>query len=319
MNKEKNNKNDPGVGGENAIREAIRMIALEGIADPNNGIVYGSRRITGYVAKINDNLTVDVQEYLDESDFNGERIGYHEGVYLSSIESNPNGYVIVPKLYSDVIIVKDPATGNEYVSMYSHVGVIQLESSGTASIGVVDREALDLDGDGTPDVDGLEPTGLSGRTAYAKDEVRTEVADENGGRASFVDVKAGSIDISVSDGDASTAHLDGSSIAMEIGKSKTTLDNGANVMENGGELVKVTSSGVFVGSDSGTSHAALGEELADVLTQILNCISSIKTPPVSGYMLDPASKAAVAALIAKIKSYKATKSGFISRKVNIQK
>ena len=108
-----NRKHESDVGGENALREAIRKIALQNIADPNNGAVYGARRISGYVAKVNDDFTVDVQEYLDEADFKGEKIGYHEGVYLSAIQSNPNGYVIVPKLYSEVVIVKDPVTKTE--------------------------------------------------------------------------------------------------------------------------------------------------------------------------------------------------------------
>jgi hypothetical protein len=318
--KNTNRKNDPSVGHRNDISEAIRKIALKGIADPDQGFVYGSRRITGYVAKVNDDLTIDVQEYLDEQEFEGEKIGYHEGVYLSALESNPNGYVIVPKLYSEVVIVKDPVTKTEYVSMFSHVDVIQLESSDSVTIGVVEREDLDLNDDNSPDVDELEPTGLSGKTTYSKDEVKTEVADEDGSKDTFIDMKSDSLDISVSDGDESTAHFDKGKIVFERGKSKTTLEDGANTMENGNEMVKVTNSTVYLGSDSGTSHAVLGEELADILADILDYCSQIKTTTMLGPQpVLPPTIVQFIALKTKISVWKSTISNFLTRKVEVQK
>lgn len=313
-----NRKHEPGVGGENALREAIRKIALQDIADPNSGAVYGARRISGYVAKVNDDFTVDVQEYLDEADFKGEKIGYHEGVYLSAIQSNPNGYVIVPKLYSEVVIVKDPVTKTEYVSMYSHVDVIQLESSDTVTIGVVEREDLDLDSDDSPDVDELETTGLSGKTTYSKDSVKTEVIDEDNEKDSFVEVKADSVDMSVSDGDESTVHIDKDKIELERGGSKTTMEDDANTMENGNEKVKVTNSVVYLGSDSGTSHAVLGEELADILMDTLGYCAGIKTLTKLGPQ-PPANMAQFMALKTRISVWKSAVSGFLTKKVEVQK
>lgn len=315
-----NRKHESGVGGENALREAIRKIALQNIADPKNGAVYGARRISGYVAKVNDDLTVDVQEYLDEADFKGEKIGYHEGVYLSAIQSNPNGYVIVPKLYSEVVIVKDPVTKTEYVSMYSHVDVIQLESSDTVTIGVVEREDLDLDSDDSPDVDELEATGLSGKTTYSKDSVKTEVIDEDNEKDSFVEVKADSVDMSVSDGDESTVHIDKDKIELERGGSKTTMEDDANTMENGNEKVKVTNSVVYLGSDSGTSHAVLGEELADILSDILGYCASIKTATILGPQpVLPPTIVQFNLLKTKISVWKSTVSNFLTKKVEVQK
>ena len=313
-----NRKHEPGVGGESALREAIRKIALQDIADPESGAVYGARRISGYVAKVNDDFTVDVQEYLDEADFKGEKIGYHEGVYLSAIQSNPNGYVIVPKLYSEVVIVKDPVTKTEYVSMYSHVDVIQLESSDTVTIGVVEREDLDLDSDDSPDVDELEATGLSGKTTYSKDSVKTEVIDEDNEKDSFVEVKADSVDMSVSDGDESTVHIDKDKIELERGGSKTTMEDDANTMENGNEKVKVTNSVVYLGSESGTSHAVLGEELADILMDFLGYCSGIKTLTKLGPQ-PPLNMAQFIALKTKITVWKSAVSGFLTRKVEVQK
>lgn len=315
-----NRKHEPGVGGENALREAIRKIALQDIADPNSGAVYGARRISGYVAKVNDDFTVDVQEYLDEADFKGEKIGYHEGVYLSAIQSNPNGYVIVPKLYSEVVIVKDPVTKTEYVSMYSHVDVIQLESSDTVTIGVVEREDLDLDSDDSPDVDELEATGLSGKTTYSKDSVKTEVIDEDNEKDSFVEVKADSVDMSVSDGDESTVHIDKDKIEFERGGSKTTMEDDNTTVKNGSMEIKVTNTVVYLGGDSGTSHAVLGEELADILMDIVGYCSQIKTATILGPQpVLPPTIAQFIALKAKIAAYKSSVSNFLTRKVEIKK
>lgn len=319
--KDTNKKPSPGVGGTTALADAIRKIALHGVADPDSGTVFGAKRVNGYVAKVNDNKTVDVQEYLDvEENSKGVREGYHEGVWLSALESNLNGYLIVPKLYSEVVIAKDPITLTEYVVMYSHVDLIQLESSDSVTIGVVEREELDLNDDNSPDVDELEPTGLSGRTTYAKDEVKTEVVDEEGDKSSSIDMKSDAIDIAVSDGDESTAHFDKEKIEFERGKSKTTLNDKENTMENGGEKVKVTDSVVYVGNDSGTSHAVLGEELADILMDILDYCSQIKTTTMLGPQpVLPPTIVQFITLKTKISVWKSATSQFLTRKVEIQK
>ena len=124
------------------IREAIRSIALKGIVNRQTGIVRGTSKVTGFVAKIHtdedDELfgTIDVQEYADWSIAESEdaKIGYHEGVLLTAIQKDTQGYIIIPKLYSDVLVSKDPETGNEYVTMFSHVDLIQLDSHEKISI-----------------------------------------------------------------------------------------------------------------------------------------------------------------------------------------
>ncbi len=337
-----NKKNNTGPGNSTGIVDAIRKIALQGIADPDKNVVFGAKRVTGYVAKVNDNKTVDVQEYLDvEANSNGVKEGYHEGVWLSALESNPNGYLIVPKLYSEVVIAKDPVTLTEYVVMYSHVDIIQLEASETVTVGVVEREELNLNDDGSPDVDELEATGVYGKTSYSKDEVRTEAVDEenglsgrtthtkdevktevvdDGGKSTTMDMKSDSLDIEVSDGDESTMHMDKSEIVLERGKSKTTLKDSENTMENGNEKVKVTNSVVYVGNDSGTSHAVLGEELADILMDILGYCSQIKTTTMLGPQpVLPPTIVQFITLKTKISVWKSAVSNFLTRKVEIQK
>lgn len=317
--KNTNRKTSTGSGLDALLADAIRKIALQGVVNPANGAVFGTNRTSGYVAKVNDNNTVDVQEYLDvEENSNGVKEGYHESVWLSALESNPNGYLIVPKLYSEVVIAKDPVTLTEYVVMYSHVDVIQLESSETVTVGVVEREELNLDDENSPDVDGLEATGLSGKTTYSKDEVKTEVSDEEGEKSSSIDIKSDSVEMSVSDGDESKMHVDKSEINLERGNSKTTLKDGENTMENGNEKVKVTDSVVYIGSDSGTSHAVLGEELADILCDILGYCSQIKTTTKLGPQ-PPLNMAQFIALKTKISVWKSSVSQFLTRKVEIQK
>lgn len=337
-----NDKTNTGPGNSTSIVDAIRKIALQGIADPDKNIVFGAKRVTGYVAKINDNKTVDVQEYLDaEETKDGVQEGYHEGVWLSALESNPNGYLIVPKLYSEVVIAKDPVSLTEYVVMYSHVNIIQLEASESVTVGVVEREELNLNDDGSPDVDELEATGVYGKTSYSKDEVRTEAVDEegglsgrtthtkdevktevvdDGGKSTTLDMKSNSFDLEVSDGDESTMHMDKSKIELERGKSKTTLKDSENTMENGNEKVKVTNTVVYVGSDSNTSHAVLGEELADILIDVLDYCSQIKTTTMLGPQpVLPPTIIQFIALKTKISIWKSAVTQFLTRKVEIQK
>ena len=337
-----NDKTNTGPGNSTSIVDAIRKIALQGIADPDKNIVFGAKRVTGYVAKINDNKTVDVQEYLDaEETKDGVQEGYHEGVWLSALESNPNGYLIVPKLYSEVVIAKDPVSLTEYVVMYSHVNIIQLEASETVTVGVVEREELNLNDDGSPDVDELEATGVYGKTSYSKDEVRTEAVDEegglsgrtthtkdevktevvdDGGKSTTLDMKSNSFDLEVSDGDESTMHMDKSKIELVRGKSKTTLKDSENTMENGNEKVKVTNSVVYIGNDSDTSHAVLGEELADILMNILGYCSQIKTTTMLGPQpVLPPTIVQFITLKTKISVWKSAVSNFLTRKVEIQK
>ena len=98
------------------FRDVIQAVAQSGIKD-HNGNLCGTGRIVGYVCNIHDENdpdeelrgTIDVQEYnCDSEDFNGQAVGYHEGVQISAVQDNKSGLLIVPQLYSDVVIVQDP-------------------------------------------------------------------------------------------------------------------------------------------------------------------------------------------------------------------
>ena len=131
------------------IERAIRKTALQGRVD-QFGNLAGTSRVFGYVCKIHDNddpdenlrNTVDVQEYnYDEEDYDDQAVGFHEGVLLSAIQGT-KGFFIVPQLFSEVVIVQDPANKVEYVTMYSHAKIIQLQSVDEVNIGVKEYEDL---------------------------------------------------------------------------------------------------------------------------------------------------------------------------------
>lgn len=99
--------------------------------------------------------------------------------------------------------------------------------------------------------------------------------------------------------------------------SSQSMKKGETVIKVGSEIVKVSSDGVFLGADSGTSHAVLGEELADILADICDMISQIKTTTQLGPQ-PPLNLAQFIATKAKIQAWKGALSGFISKKVNVQ-
>lgn len=90
------------VGNTEEIRRAIQSIALRGYVNGATGAVKGTNKIVGFVAKIHKDGelagTVDVQEYNGVSleNVSDNNLGYHEGVYLSAIQNNKNGMVIIP-------------------------------------------------------------------------------------------------------------------------------------------------------------------------------------------------------------------------------
>lgn len=290
------------LGSTQTIGEAIRKIALHGVIS-NSGIATGTARTSGYVAKVHtdedDELigTVDVQEYLANSISNSSGIqGYHEGVYLSALQNNDSGLVIIPKQYSEVVIAADPVTKREYVTMVSHVDVIQLESHEEVTIGVTETEEFDVTDEDGPDVDELAATGNATHTTYTKDSAVTE---------------------SVTSDTGSSETITPSSITLTHESSSATLDDDKVELKQSDETVTVNSDGVYVGSTSGTEHAVLGESLADILTDILGCLSQMTTSTMLGAQ-PPINLASFISLKAKISAYKSATTNFLTKKVNIQ-
>lgn len=306
------------------IRDAIRKIALRGIVSPDTGAVRGTGKVTGYVAKIHKDGelagTVDVQEYtqlaMDEA---GEmKMGYHEGVLISALQDNSQGMVIIPKMYSEVVVSKDADTGVEYVSMFSHVDVIQLDSHESVVIAVREREEYQADDEEGHDVEELEPTGVYAKTSYTKDTISTQVVGEadNDEKTTQQLINGGSAVLNAAGktivtSDAQGHHVTHDKTKLELGDSEATLQQDSS-------KVKVTNGTVYVGSDSGTDDAVLGGALCDVLMDLCGYLAQVKTTT----QLGPQpfiNMAQFIALKSKIQSAKASHSNFLTKKVQIQK
>lgn len=314
-----------GIDSNQSIRESIEQIAHHKLMDSKN-IIKGTRKITGYVVKINTDGelagTIDVQEYLNDvgtalPNDDGVRLGYHQGVYLSSLQDNSNGFLIVPKLYSDVVIFSDPASRREYVVMFSHVDVIRLDSHDTITVGVREREAYDEGDENGKTVEELDDTGVFSQTSYTKNSVVTEVQDEDDANHSSLLIDGEKIEAVAGD-DKSSLKVSQEQVHIKHDKAETVLDDKQHLSQFGNSLVKIENGTVFVGSDNNTDDAVLGVELADILSELLGYIGQIMTTTMMGPQ-PPLNIASFISLKAKIEAYKAGHTGFLTSKVQIQK
>ena len=317
-----NRKPSSGVGSNATIREAIQRIALHGIAN-KDGKLYDVGQIVGYVKAIHLDGeyagTIDVQEYIgsviDAQD--NPDAGFHENVYLSAIQDNTKGYVILPKLYSDVIIVRDPDSGREYVTMFSHVDLIQLDSHDKVVIEVKERDDFDPDDENGPDIDELEETGVYSKTVYEKDKITTEVTDgEDNTMTEVIDTEKKKV---TAGDDASTAEINQDKIELVHDDSKVVLDDDKVEIEKGSSKVVVEDGTVHLGSTSGTDDAVLGGELADVLSDIVGYLSQAQTTTMMGPQPLVTQLPNFIAMKAKIAAWKSAHSGFLTQKVKVQK
>lgn len=308
------------------IREAIRAIALKGIVHRQTGVVRGTSKVTGFVAKVHtdesDELfgTIDVQEYADWSIAESEdaKIGYHEGVLLTAIQKDNQGYVIIPKLYSDVLVSKDPESGSEYVTMFSHVDLIQLDSHEKISIGVREREEYKPDDEDAPDVHELELTGVQTNTTYAKDSIVTTVQGESDENKVSQTIDSTQITQVVGDDKTSfTMTQDGLNITHD--KSAIDLNDDEATMTKGKSKMKVTDGVVYVGSEDSVDDAVLGQQLATILSDLVGYLSQMMTSTMMGPQPPANVLANFISLKAKIQSFASSHSGFLTNKVQIQK
>lgn len=289
------------VGSNQKIKDAIQKIALHTLVNAE-GAVNGTERVAGFVAKIHKSGdlagTIDVQEFSSvEWGDPDTKTGYHEGVYLSAMQNTMDTMVIIPKLYSEVVIVKDPVTKNEYVSMFSHVDIIQMDSYDTVSIGVTEREEYQED-ENSPDIGELELTGSATKTEYKKDSITTTVTIE--------------------DEEYNRVTLDEKGITAVHKDATVSLGDDNISAAFGGSSVVVKDDTVYLGSESGTDDAVLGVELANILADIVDYISQIKTSTMIGPQ-PPLNMAQFIALKAKINSFKSSHSGFLTKTVQIRK
>lgn len=309
------------------IKKAIQRIALQGHVDPSSGVWHDSARITGYVAKIHDDEsdelfgTVDVQEYNTRAfvqEENDVQFGYHEGVYLSALQNNKEGYLIIPKLYSEVTIALDPESRTEYVVMFSHVDLIQLDSHDKISIGVREREEFDNDEDGD-DIDELELTGIATNVAFTKDSITTSVVADKDGKNTVTQVMdADGLKQTIGD-DKSSQTMTQQEIILEHDKANVTLDDSQAKVEMGKSSVVVEDGKVYVGSKSGVDDAVLGQQLASILSDLVGYLGQMMTPTMMGPQPPANVLGSFIALKAKIQSFASSHSGFLTQKVQIQK
>lgn len=308
--------------GSKAIFDLIQKIARHGMMDEKTGALHGTERIVGYVAKIHTDGelagTVDVQEFIDydhDDDVNSQ-VGYHEGVFLTAMQNN-TGMLIVPKLYSEVVIVMDTATQREYVSMFSHVDVIQLDSHDTVTVGVQERKEYDVDDD--LDVDELELTGISTKTEYKKDSISSYVvADEDGKKTAHEIMDGEGIQQVVGD-DKSSMVMTQDDITLKHDKSQIILDDDKVDAVKGSSKVRVEDGTVYVGSESGTDDAVLGQQLASILSELVGYLGQMMTPTMMGPQPPANVLGSFISLKAKIQSFASSHSGFLTKKVQIQK
>lgn len=309
------------------IKKAIQRIALQGHVDPSSGVWHDSARITGYVAKIHDDEsdelfgTVDVQEYNTRSfvqEENDVKFGYHEGVYLSALQNNKEGYLIIPKLYSEVTIALDPESRKEYVVMFSHVDLIQLDSHEQIRIGVREREEFDNDEDGD-DIDELKLTGVSTNIELEKDSITTTVVADKDAKNTVTQIMdADGLKQTIGE-DKSSQTMTQKEIILEHDKANMTLDDSQAKIEMGKSAVIAEDGTVYVGSKSGTDDAVLGQQLASILSELVGYLGQMMTPTMMGPQSPANVLGSFISLKAKIQSFASSHSGFLTQKVQIQK
>lgn len=314
-----------GLNANSSIYNAIQAIARHNLINPRTNTTYNGNAFTGFVAKIHDDEsdelygTVDVKEYNawngNPKDITAE--GYHEGVRLNAIQDSKKGIVIIPKLYSEVIVIQDPESRVEYISMFSHADYIQLDSHETISIGVKEREQFDPNDEDSPDIEELELTGVSSQTVYTKDSIKTEVIDENDGKSVSQTITDDSIGFDVAGGrTVFQATKDKAELTRD--DVSALLQKGEIYVKAGSEFVKVTPDGVFLGSDSNTSPAVLGKELGKILCNILDMLGQIKTATMMGPQ-PPLNLPQFIATKAQVNAWTNSVSNFLTKKVNVQR
>lgn len=211
------------------VKHSINQIARQGLTDIN-GIARGARKIVGYVCAIHEDGdlagTIDVQEYNYEPDeYIMKGTGHHAGVLLSAVQSNKEGHLIVPMLYSDVMIVQNPIDGHEYVIMYSHVQKMrytahseQGKDDGEIEIGVTEVEPFHETDDGLDkDYYELDPTKNKTSTHYNSTSIVDHIIspeDEEGFRQ-----------------EKTVAHK-----IITVGDSKITIDGQNVLIETSGKV-----------------------------------------------------------------------------------
>ncbi len=313
----------PDISSNSTIREAIQKIAWRNMMNRSTGAIKGTAKVSGYVAKINTEGelagTIDVQEYvtLPIEETEDMKMGYHEGVLLGAIQDNSKGYVIVPKMYSEVLVSQDPDTGAEYVSMFSHVDMIQLDSHESVVVEVKEREEFDETDEDAPDVDELAETGVLSKTTYLKDSIVNEVHNAKNSHISKTTLTGEKFTAGIDDNET-TMEMDKSQIHLKRSSAETTMTSEKIENKVGSSSVTVKNGTVYLGNTQGTDNAVLGKELAGVLSEFLGYLSQVLTKTSMGPQ-PPLNLASFISLKAKVDAYRNGQTGFLTKHVMVQK
>ncbi len=233
------------------FKRTIEQIAGNNVRDIR-GNVRGTQKYFGYVSAVHtgdvedDSMkwTVDVAEYKYDPDFPDSGY-YHEGCLITAIRNNVEGVMLVPSLGSEVIVEIDPETNEEYVTMFSHVDIINLNSHKKIRVGVVETADIDTTTDEGDDYDELQKTGKSSVTEYDPDEINNEVTDGTD--------------------------------TCEI--SQTAKKYSVNMSDNGG--FEIGNDGIpHVNGDS--KHLVLFEQLSSTLNSLCNALSALEVNTTTG-------------------------------------
>lgn len=279
------------------VYRAVNRIAQRGITGLD-GMPRGTKKTMGYVCAIHEDGelagTIDVQEFnYEPGEYEVDGVGHHKGVFLSAIQDNPDGFLIVPMLFSEVVIALNPTDNREYVLMYSHAQKIKLntrsiegENNGQVELGVIEVENFEETDEGlTKDYDELEPTKNKTSTIYTAKTITDQITspdDETGYKEEkTVEHKV----ITVGD---TTITINGSSIDISTNNSVTFKVGGSIITEQNGKISIETNDCEIKGSNvkvNGSSVTITGGTLKTQgasSTDLNGPFNAIKVCPFSG-------------------------------------
>lgn len=239
----------------NEIEDNIRKLSLGRIGN-NRGLPLGSELTHGYVCGINDDLTVDVQELDTEEteDWNYQPVGFHKAVKLNSSKDMQDGYVLIPQMYSEVTIRKDPDTMEEIVVSYTSIGEIRLRAVDKTVISVEEVKPFSESDNGLDkDYFELEKTGKKAGVIYTSKE-------------------GGKIEEFVDDGYTRTVTKDEDKIVF--GDVTITRKSNGNIsVTSGSATINIKSDGTME-FDGNSNWMVKYNELQQFLSKLLNLIGT---------------------------------------------
>lgn len=271
------------------FNRSMKNAVLRGMVD-RDGNILGTSKTLGYVCAVHmgdeedESLrwTVDVQEYGDSDNETNvlEEIGVHKGVLLDGLTRRCCGVRIIPLIYSDVVIAKDPHTKQEYIVAYTDAQEVQVDAHEKVVVGVRKHEPFSETPDGVDkDYYELDETGDNAETTYTPEQ-KEDIVETGDGKTTVTQTASG-VEIDVNGKAKIKVVEDNYSISIN-GKGTIEVDSAGNVKMNGE-----------------TYSAVLFEKLSQFLTKFIQYVS---TATAAGSPLSTAAN--IAALTSELQSFK---------------